>query len=44
MKINYSKSDLTTINLEEEDSNNNAKIFCCKIGKFPCKYLGVPPL
>jgi hypothetical protein len=42
MKINYSKSDLMTINLEEEEGNNYATIFCCKIGKFPLKYLGVP--
>jgi hypothetical protein len=27
MKINYSKSDLTTINLEEGESNNYARIF-----------------
>jgi hypothetical protein len=45
MKINYSKSDLTTINLGEEESNNYAKIFCCKLGKFPFSYLGgAPPL
>jgi hypothetical protein len=42
MKINFSKSDLTTINLGEEYSHNYAKIFCCKIGSFPFKYLGVP--
>jgi hypothetical protein len=42
MKINYLMSDLTTINLGEEESHNYAKIFCCKLGKFPFKYLGVP--
>jgi hypothetical protein len=41
MKINYSKSDLTTINLGEEESNKYDKIFCYKVGKFPFKYLGV---
>jgi hypothetical protein len=40
MKISYSKSDLTPINLSEEDSNNYAKMFCCKLGTFPFKYLG----
>jgi hypothetical protein len=42
MKINYHKSDLTPMNLEEEETQEYAKIFCCKIGKFPFKYLGVP--
>jgi hypothetical protein len=42
MKINYFKSDLTTINLDEDESANYAKIFCCKLGTFPFKYLGVP--
>jgi hypothetical protein len=42
VKINYNKSDLTPINLDEEDSHNYAKIFCCRMGSFPFKYLGVP--
>jgi hypothetical protein len=42
MKINYSKSDMTTINLDEDESVNYARIFCCKLGSFPFKYLGVP--
>jgi hypothetical protein len=42
MKINYSKGDLTTINLSEEERHSYAKIFCCKLSKFPFKYLGVP--
>lgn len=41
MKINYDKSDLLTIGVEEERVNELAKIFCCKIGDFPIKYLGV---
>jgi hypothetical protein len=41
MKINYSKSDLTTINLGEEESNKYDKFFCYKVEKFPFKYLGV---
>lgn len=42
MKINYDKSDLLTIGIEEERVNEVAKIFCCKVGGFPIKYLGVP--
>jgi hypothetical protein len=42
MKINYHKSDLYPVNLEEDESHNYVKIFCCKIGSFPFKYLGVP--
>jgi hypothetical protein len=41
MKINYSKSDLTTINLVEE-SNKYAKIFCCKVGKSLSNIWGCP--
>jgi hypothetical protein len=42
MRINYHKSDLTSINLDEEEIHDYAKIFCCKIGQFPFVYLGVP--
>jgi hypothetical protein len=42
MRINYHKSDLILINLEEEQTQTYAKYFCCKIGKFPFTYLGVP--
>jgi hypothetical protein len=28
--------------LEEEEIHDYARIFCCKIGSFPFKYLGVP--
>jgi hypothetical protein len=41
MKINYHKSDLTPINLNEE-ANSHARIFCYKIGSFPFKYLEIP--
>jgi hypothetical protein len=30
------------MNLEEEEIHDYARIFCCKIGSFPFKYLGVP--
>lgn len=42
MKINYHKSDLMTFNLNEDEQNALARLFCCNIGTFPIKYLGVP--
>src|SRR4051812_25535230 len=42
LKINFHKTDLVPINLPEADINQFAQIFCCKIGSFPFKYLGVP--
>ena len=40
--INFHKSDLHTINLDEETAKEFPQIFCCQIGDFPFKYLGVP--
>ena len=42
MRINYAKCDLLTLGLDENENNNFARLFCCKIGSFPIKYLGVP--
>ena len=42
LKINYDKSDLVTIGMEEEETRAWAQTLCCKIGSFPFKYLGVP--
>jgi hypothetical protein len=42
MKINYYKSDLTPVNLGEEDTQAYARIFYCKTCNFPFKYSGVP--
>jgi hypothetical protein len=42
MKINYNKSDLVPVNLDEEETLQYSKIFCCKVGSFTFKYLGVP--
>lgn len=42
MKINYDKSDLLTIGMDEDSANQFAKLFCCKRSEFPIKYLGVP--
>jgi hypothetical protein len=40
MRINYHKSDIIRIGLEEVEAQQYAKIFCCKIGTFPFRYLG----
>ena len=42
MKINYNKSDLLTLNLSDDENLAFARLFCCNIGNFPIKYLGVP--
>jgi hypothetical protein len=42
MKINYNKSDVVPINLNEEETQMYSRIFCFKLGAFPFKYLGVP--
>jgi hypothetical protein len=41
MKINYNKSDMVSINLEEDEVQEYARTFCCKLGSFPFKHLGV---
>jgi hypothetical protein len=40
MKINFHKSNMTPINMEENISHQFAKNFCCKMGSFPFRYLG----
>ena len=35
MRINFDKSDLLTIGIEEARVNEYSKIFCCKKGEFP---------
>jgi hypothetical protein len=42
MKINYSKSDIVPVNLDEEETLKYSKIFYCKVGSFPFKYVRVP--
>lgn len=42
MKINFHKSDLLAVNMDEGEINVYAHIFCCKRSNFPIKYLGVP--
>lgn len=42
LKINFSKSEVITINDEEGWDRRYAKLFNCQVGTFPIKYLGVP--
>ena len=42
LKINFHKSEILTINDEENWDTVYAKIFNCQIGTFPIKYLSVP--
>jgi hypothetical protein len=42
LKINFNKSEVITINDEENWDKIYAKIFNCQTDSFPIKYLGVP--
>jgi hypothetical protein len=42
LTINYAKSMLVTINLEEQDQTEIANILGCPIASFPQTYLGLP--
>jgi hypothetical protein len=42
MKINYHKSELLSINIEQEEMQPYLDIFQCVAGAFPMKYLGIP--
>jgi hypothetical protein len=42
MRINYHKSDMTPINLDEMEANQYTEVFGCKVGTFPYRYLGIP--
>ena len=42
MRINYEKSDMIGVGLDEDELNAFANLFCCKVGTFPITYLGVP--
>jgi len=42
LKINFYKSEVLTINDEDNWASKYAEIFNCQIGTFPIKYLGVP--
>jgi hypothetical protein len=42
MKINFHKSEVIPMNLDDGATHNIAHILACPIGVFPVKYLGVP--
>ncbi|GKV42979.1 hypothetical protein SLEP1_g50328 [Rubroshorea leprosula] len=42
LKINFGKSQLMGISVSDEWKTKMAYILKCKLGAFPCKYLGVP--
>jgi len=42
LKINFNKSEVITINDEENMGQTYAELFNCQVGLFPIKYLGVP--
>jgi hypothetical protein len=42
LKINYTKNELIPLNITEQESNNMAQLFGCKISTLPIKYLGIP--
>ena len=42
MRINFHKSELIPMNLEADEVHKISHIFCCPIGSFPIKYLGIP--
>lgn len=42
MRINYHKSELIPINLNEDEAHRIARILCCPVGTFPITYLGIP--
>ena len=40
--VNFHKSGIITLNLEESETSRVAGIFNCPVVHFPLKYLGVP--
>ncbi|GKV23016.1 hypothetical protein SLEP1_g32806 [Rubroshorea leprosula] len=42
LKINFGKSQLLGVEVDDDWKTRMACILCCKEGKFPFKYLGVP--
>jgi hypothetical protein len=41
LRINYQKSEVFVLGVDEEEQNRVADLFNCNIGTFPMKYLGV---
>jgi hypothetical protein len=42
MRINYSKSELIPINMDQAEAQPFVDVFSCNSGVFPIKYLGIP--
>jgi hypothetical protein len=42
MKINYEKSELVPINLDQAETELIKEVMGCVVGAFPIKYLGIP--
>jgi mannosylglycoprotein endo-beta-mannosidase len=42
MKINYNKSELVPINLDQAEVDSFKNIMGCEVDQFPIKYLGIP--
>jgi hypothetical protein len=42
MRINYDKSELIPLCIEEDELDTYINIIGCVVGKFPIKYLGIP--
>ncbi|GKV36996.1 hypothetical protein SLEP1_g45072 [Rubroshorea leprosula] len=42
LKINFNKSHLIGIHVQESWLNKMSWVLCCKVGVFPFKYLGIP--
>ena len=42
LKVNYSKSTLVPINVDDQWTNALAQSFGCEVGSFPFTYLGLP--
>jgi hypothetical protein len=42
MRINYHKSELISLNMQEEQVHRAAHIFSYPVGSLPLKYLGMP--
>ena len=42
MRINYSKSELIPINMDDQELADFLSILVCNKGNFPINYLGIP--
>jgi len=42
LKVNYNKSNMIPLNLSEDQAQNLASTFRCKLGGLPFTYLGLP--